>query len=223
MSTMDWPRVCSLLAHELRSPSAVIAGYARMLSEGRLSGHEQELAYAQIERAANRISAISRQASDLARWLSPTTDVPSPLLCSALMSDAIGRCTCAERVKADPTVAASSLWIPTLDRQALAGAIATAIDAVSREVPEAPITVTTRTDGAAQSCDIVIGPPQALANMTGTSHPPHLTEWLGERGGMGLGLVLSAAIVLAHGGQLRMYDGHRDVLSVRLQVQREAA
>ena len=52
MKTMDWPRVFSLLAHELRSPAAVIGGYARMLTEGRLRDDDRLQAYAQIERAA---------------------------------------------------------------------------------------------------------------------------------------------------------------------------
>ena len=78
MGAMDWPRVCSLLAHELRSPSAVIAGYARMLGEGRLAGDDRAQAYAQIERAATRITAIGRQASDLARWLEPPVAPAAP-------------------------------------------------------------------------------------------------------------------------------------------------
>ena len=52
MSTMDWPRVFHLLAHELRSPAAVIGGYARMSSGGRLNEDDRLQAYAQIERAA---------------------------------------------------------------------------------------------------------------------------------------------------------------------------
>jgi signal transduction histidine kinase len=71
MSTMDWPRVFHLLAHELRSPAAVIGGYARMLSGGRLNEDDRLQAYAQIERAASRITAIGQQSSDLARWLRP--------------------------------------------------------------------------------------------------------------------------------------------------------
>jgi signal transduction histidine kinase len=222
-TTMDWPRVCSLLAHELRSPSAVIAGYARMLGEGRLSGDDQVQAYAQIERAASRISTISRQASDLARWLTPTTDGAAPLLCSALVADAVTRSGETSRVTVDAAVESAALWIPSLDRNALAAAVAAAIEAVCRESPDGPVAVRPRADTTTQSCDILIGPSPALANMTSDAKTPDVTAWSADRGGMGLALVLCTAIVTAHGGELQMINGRRDLIAIRLPMRPEAA
>jgi len=221
--TMDWPRVCSLLAHELRSPSAVISGYARMLGEGRLTGEDQAQAYAQIERAASRISAISRQASDLARWLSPSADESTLLLCSSLMTDAVARSGVTSRVTVEGSVESPSLWIPALDRSALATAIASAIEAVCRESPDDPIRVSPRVDHATQSCDILIGPSPGLANVVSDPSTPNATAWSADRGGMGLALVLCAVIVTAHGGELQMLNGRRDLLSIRLPMRPEAA
>jgi signal transduction histidine kinase len=222
-TSLDWPRVCSLLAHELRSPSAVIAGYARMLGEGRLTGDDQAQAYAQIERAASRISSISRQASDLSRWLAPATDGATPLLCSALMTDAITHSGATARVTVNGATESPALWVMSFDRHALAAALGSAIEAVCRESPDGPIGLCPRVDTTSHSCDILIGPSPALASMASDTTGPSPTPWSADRGGMGLALVLCAAVVTAHGGELQMLNGRRDLLSIRLPLQAEAA
>ena len=68
-SNMDWPVALRVLAHEMRSPSTVISGYARMLREGRLDEAHRVRASAQIEKAAGQLGTLSRQVSDLVRWI----------------------------------------------------------------------------------------------------------------------------------------------------------
>jgi K+-sensing histidine kinase KdpD len=223
MTDMDWPRVFSLLAHELRSPAAVIAGYARMLSEGRLTHDDQLQAYAQIERAAGRITAISHQASDLAQWLGPAaTEGPAPLSLHVLLSQALSQCSVPKRITMDPAIETGGLTVLALDKGALMGAMVAAIDSVCREAVD-PIAVSAHADAADHTCDVVMGPEQALAALEAGGRPDSAhTQFSAERGGMGLALVLCLVVVRANGGQLFTLGGRRDLLAMRLRTPAEA-
>ena len=178
MRTMDWSRVFSLLSHELRSPAAVIGGYARMLSGGRLSDDDRLQAYAQIERAASRVTSIGHQAADLARWLNPALDGSSLVELHALVTQALSRSAAPERVTTDDSIEQSALKIPAFDRGALTNAVAAAIDAVCREVTEDDVRMLARVDKDAGACDILVGPAEALASL---GIPPRATARLSPR------------------------------------------
>lgn len=216
---MDWPRMLSLLAHELRSPAAVIAGYAHMLSEGRLSGQDQARAFTQIDRAAGRITAIGRQAADLARWLGPETHDAAVIPLSDLLTRAVAQTASPARITLAPSTASQTVRLRVLDHLALAAAIAAAADAVCREVAEDQIHVTVATDPDLSSCDILLGSAPALAAFGGRAPgDPSSTEWSTDRGGMGLAPVLAAVVVLAHGGQLLSLGDRGDILAIRLRT-----
>jgi K+-sensing histidine kinase KdpD len=221
MTDMDWPRVFSLLAHELRSPAAVIAGYARMLSEGRLKPDDQLQAFAQVERAAGRITAISHQASDLARWLGPAApDGPAPLSLHVLLSQALSQCAVPKRVTMSPAIETGGLTVLAVDRHALANAMVAAIDSVCREATD-PIAVSAQADATEHTCEVLMGPEQAVAAFeTGRQNAD--TEFSADRGGMGLALVLSLVVVRASGGELFTLGGRRDLLAMRLRTPAEA-
>ena len=95
MTNLDWPAVFSLVAHELRSPASVIAGCARMLNEGRLNDEDRLRVYGQIGRAADRVTTIGQQSSDVAKWLRDVvTRVPtSPLPLGTLLLGAVAQTT----------------------------------------------------------------------------------------------------------------------------------
>ncbi len=221
MTTMDWPRVFSLLAHELRSPAAVIGGYARMLSGGRLTDSDRVQAYTQIERAAARVTAIGHQAADLARWLQPTLDNQSVIELNALMTQALSRVAAPDRIIIDDSIDQSGLKISAFDRGALTDAVTAAIDAVCREVTDDEVRVLARVDRNAGACDILMGPAEALAGLPDTAprDGSSVTQMSAEREGLGLALVVSAVVLLAHGGHLSTIDGRRDVIALRLRTQ----
>jgi K+-sensing histidine kinase KdpD len=222
MTDMDWPRVFSLLAHELRSPAAVIAGYARMLSEGRLKHDDQLQAYAQIERAAGRITAISHQASDLARWLDPAAgEGPAPMSLHLLLTQALAQCSVPKRVTMDPAIETGGLSVLTFDRHAMTAAMVAAIDSVCREAAD-PIAVSAHADEAVHTCDVVMGPAEAVAHLETLSDSGNGNQFSAERGGMGLALVLCLAVVRANGGQMFTLGGRRDLLAMRLRTTAEA-
>lgn len=216
---MDWPRVLSLLAHELRSPAGVIAGYARMLGEGRLSAADQARAYAQIDRAASRITAISRQAGDLARWLEPDVHEEAVVPLGDLLTRAIAQTASPARITLDPCSKSQTIRLPVLDHLALAGAIAASADAICRELHEDQVHVSVAADPGLPSCDILLGSAPALASYDArASGDPSPTEWSTDRGGLGLAPVLAAAVVLAHGGQLSSVGDRHDILVIRLRT-----
>lgn len=224
MSTMDWPLVFSLLSHELRSPAAVIGGYARMLSGGRLSDADRQQAYAQIERAAGRLTSIGHQAADLARWLSPARDGASSIELRALVTQALARTATPERVTTDDSIEQSALKVSALDRGALTNAVSAVIDAVCREVTNQDgVRMLARVDKDAGACDILVGPAEALAGLPDFAprDGSNVTQVSAEREGLGLALIVSAVVLNAHGGHLSAVDGRRDVIALRLRTEAE--
>src|SRR5207244_12026845 len=69
---IDVAAALSLLSHELRAPTAVIQGYARMLIDPRCDDQAKPRMLAQIQEAAGRIAVLSREAVELSRWLEST-------------------------------------------------------------------------------------------------------------------------------------------------------
>lgn len=66
---VPFPRMCSVLAHELRSPLSVLQGYIRLLQRNRDTGHPEAAMLDAMLDATGRLTAIARQASDLGSWL----------------------------------------------------------------------------------------------------------------------------------------------------------
>jgi K+-sensing histidine kinase KdpD len=227
MTTLDLPAVLSLVAHELRSPASVIAGCARMLNEGRLNEEDRLRVYGQIGRAADRVTTIGQQSSDVARWLRDgTSRVPtSPLPARSLLDGAIAQSRIAARVTVteDTDTDLDALCITALDRAALITALSAVIDLVGREVADVPLSVTAYANHPITSCDILVGPAETIGALSAemraavVTSPPPL-----EAGGMGLALVVCAAVVAAHDGHMLALGGRRDVVGLRLRALREA-
>jgi hypothetical protein len=198
-----------------------------MLVEGRLTDEDRVRAYGQIERAAARITAISHQASELARWLRPNPSrgvfpIAVPMLLSAAIRDANGA---AERV--DVTIESGIDWsavqVPALDRTALTGAIIAVLEAVHREAPAGRIVAAVTMDRTGASCGILVKPVDAPALPPPGDDTDHQTQVaLEAAGGMGLALVLAAAIVQAHRGRMIMVPNRRDAIGIDLRLDGKA-
>jgi K+-sensing histidine kinase KdpD len=227
MTQLDLPAVFSLVAHELRSPASVIAGCARMLNEGRLNDEDRLRVYGQIGRAADRVTTIGQQSSDVARWLrGNATRVPtSPLALKTLLQGAITQSRSPERVEilAADEANLDGICVTALDRSALLTTVASVVDLVCREVPEGALGVTAGMNEAGTLCDILIGSREGLTTLSPAARSEIMTtEPPLEAGGMGLALVVSAAVVAAHDGHLLAFPERRDIVGLRLPAQREA-
>src|SRR4051812_14982490 len=91
----DCHRLMALLAHELRSPGAVVAGYLRMLkgpSASELPGREQKM-IEEANRSCGRLLHIVQELSDLGELSGASPDmklVPVPVfaICDDVVQDA---------------------------------------------------------------------------------------------------------------------------------------
>jgi K+-sensing histidine kinase KdpD len=194
-----------------------------MLTEGRLAESDRAQAYAQIERAARRLTSIGQQASDLAHWLRPSLDGATPMDLSALVAQALTRVATPDRVVTHDSIETSALKIPAIDREALTSAMSAVIDAVCRETIDDDVCISARVDRDAGACDILIGPAEVVDGLPDHAARDGSTtaQMSAEREGLGLALVVSAVVVLAHGGQLSTVGGRRDVIALRLLTETE--
>ena len=213
---MDLTRALSLLAHDLRSPAAVIAGYARMLREGRLDDEQRAAAYQRIEEAGARLARLGQQASDLAVWTSPRPEAAPQLIeLDVLLSRALARAGLDHRLAVAPLPPRTPLLV-TLDREALTTSVGAVLDAVSRRAPDDPILVAARPADDAGAWDILSGPSALLTAPTGVFGPEHGEPLRSERGGATLALLLAEAVIDAHGGRLWTAGPRGDIVGIRL-------
>jgi signal transduction histidine kinase len=219
---MDYAPVFRVLSHELRAPTAVIGGYARLLREGRLQEPERLQALVQIEQATAKLSQFARQASELAHWLVPRSATGAAVRAGELIHRAGTKCSvAADRILLECDEPASAAVIEGVNVEALAAAIASIMEAAGREAVEGPIRVRVRHTPGSPPWDLFVGPAAAAAwsdrvNGPESGDPPGV-----DRGGMGLAFILAAAVTQAHGGELWSVGGRQGLVALRLFISRE--
>ena len=203
----------------MRSPAAVISGYARMLREGRLDEAERGKAVDQIQRATALLGEISRQASDLALWFPHSPTAPSGhFVLGSLIEHAIARVSPPAVVTADVASLAKTREIPCLDRGALSSALASLIEAARREAGHAPLTVTAPDSGAGDAAGqhVIIGPSASADARHAIAASAERDPFLLERGGLGLALVVAMAVFDAHRVRVWQLRGSAGVIGLTI-------
>jgi hypothetical protein len=193
------PDVLSVLAHELRSPLAVLQGYIRLLQRQRGPMDPESAMLTAMLDATGRLADIGRQASDAAVFLkrSPAEDLGTVPV--HVLLDHVGRATPDVAIAACPDEVGSRLI-----RTANAATLATAIGAVAllamREAGQRTVTVLAADDGGQvrltflPGTDIHTAAAADASEMATNDGPVSF-----DRGGLGLALVLASYVFDAHG------------------------
>lgn len=202
----------SVIAHGLRSPTAVVSGYARMLREGRLTGDASDRALAGMAAAADDIGALASQVADLADWSGPTgREAPPSEAIPPLVTRAVTLSSDPSRVKCDLSAAPAPQ--PSSGLASLLTALVTLIDVVLGQLtPEESLTLLLRQDDDRTEWRIDLRPSGQAEESDGDAD--------GNTGGVwraaGLPLFVAVATLEAHGGALLSvtHGGRRMMLRV---------
>ena len=214
----DCRRLMSLVAHELRSPGAVVAGYLRMLkgpSSSEMPGREQKM-IEEANRSCGRLLHVVQEISDLAELSSQVewkrARLPFFTLCDEVVqtaSDEGGDVTfiCDE---GDRAVMVDG------HEPRLKQAVSSLLAAIMRERGSAPVEA--RGFVHQESCPSALiafsepGAATSSADVLKHQQTP-FDHW---RGGMGLALPIARRIVEVHGGTLWALPGSRATCALSL-------
>jgi signal transduction histidine kinase len=193
----EFSDVLSVVAHELRSPLSVLQGYIRLLQGKRDPGDPERGMLAAMLGATTRLSALGRDASDLAAWVrrDPTaTVVPTSALVQAVASHAANGLNV---VPCDEVV--GQLPLRMADVEALAAALNALADLALRETRQSTGAMTFRSGDtpATLYVRIVVGP-DALLFEQEPSAPEPTSPVPFNRGGLGLSLCLASYVLETH-------------------------
>jgi len=212
----DCRRLMALLAHEMRSPGAVVAGYLRMLKTSGvdLPAREQKM-IEEANRSCGRLMHIVQELSDLGE-LETQELSRAPLAIFTLCDDVV------QTVSHEG--ADVSFVCDDADREAvieghearLKQAVSSLIASLVRERGSAPIEARGFVSRAsAPTALIAFGDPGAVASAADVlKHQQEpFDRW---RGGMGLSLPIAHRIVQAHRGVLWALPGSRATCALSL-------
>jgi hypothetical protein len=177
--------MCSVLAHELRSPLSVLQGYIRLLQRQREPGHPEMAMLEAMLDATGRLTTIARQ--------------PFGPVAVTAVADAL-----ADRLRNMPP-AVALLPVPATpltlraDPAALAGAIVALAESMHRDNESAVIEISVLDSQADGSVGFALGP---ASSTTGTASSPGRPTSPGpsfDRGGAGLALIAASHVLDQHG------------------------
>jgi signal transduction histidine kinase len=219
---IDIAAALNLLAHELRAPTGVIQGYARMLADPRFDEEGKPRMLAQVQEAAGRIAVLGREAVEISRWLDParaasTETITLRQLIERAIAESGVESSCTMHIP--PEEEDDGRNIATIGAKALVAALATLIRATARETPGAPLVVAVRPSEEHLAYDVLIGSgslAEVAASDTGPNAPGSAPVGLG-RGGLGLSLVLAAVVLDARHSRIwTVAKGDRGIIGVQI-------
>lgn len=201
------PRMCSVLAHELRSPLSVIQGYIRLLQRQRDAGHpEMPMLEAMLE-ATGRLTTIARQASDLGNWLSgPATRPLAVTPADSVME------TLAQRLGTDTRMAViarpgTSQQQFHADAPVLTSALVAVAEAMYRDMDAGVIEISLADPPSGGSVVFELRPRRPVAAdpaVPSRSGPPRAFSF--DRGGSGFDLITASHVLDAHQAAIEPAD-----------------
>jgi|GEM_PF-3007461 hypothetical protein len=201
------PRMCSVLAHEIRTPLSVLQGYIRLLQRQREPGHPEHAMLEAMLSATGQITAIARQASELGSWLTALETSPLPLVRYADVFAALAQRS-ADRsglqVIRPPDAAADRTL--RADPARLAEAIVVLAEAEARELGSDVIEIS-MIERTGEAGVIRMRPlPPVGAPAVSPSRPGAQRALSFERGGAGLALVAASHVFAVHDAVLTSHD-----------------
>jgi K+-sensing histidine kinase KdpD len=214
---IDLATTLHVLSHEIRSPVGVMHGYLRLLLDGGVNdAAKRDQVLTQMQKASSRIAALGQQASDLAEWVErqpggPWTAFPLP----DLISQALAKADPGVDVRSRVSSADEAVSIRTVDPAFLTAACGAVINAVARESGTGVLVATRQAEPGVR--DLLIWPVEPGAELGGLSdtHADVAASDL-RRGGLGLSLILAAAVIAAHEGKLWRLADRPAFLGIRL-------
>lgn len=194
------PRMCSVLAHELRSPLSVLQGYIRLLQRQRENGHPEAAMLEAMLDATGRLTTIAHQAAELGTWLTAPDLKRVPL---ASILDAVEQ----RRRPSAPVEVVRPASVPAAhvhaDAPALADALVTLAESIARESGAAAVEISSSgiTDDGAPV--VMLRPRSNGTSDERPTGPPAPNRVLAfDIGGLGLALVAASHVLEAHGASV---------------------
>jgi signal transduction histidine kinase len=216
----DCRRLMSLVAHELRSPGAVVAGYLRLLAKNTAPGltEPERKMIDEANKSCGRLLHIAQELSELAEL---TADDPvrgwRPVAIFELCGEVVHAATdagAAVRFTMDGDDASACVEGHTVRLRQALGLL---INVVGRERGAAPTTVTGAVSRTAESRVILVfGEASDAADVNAVVGDAHAAfdRW---RGGTGLSLLIACRIIEAHHGVIwALPRGSRGACAVAL-------
>ena len=217
---VDISSVLHVLAHELRTPAGIAQGYLRMLLDEKLTEPaDRRRALEQTQKALARVSELTAESSRLARWLQEQHGPPRASLdARALIARVVSEAGVEPPVRVKGDVAPSGVAIPTADDDALTAAIVSMVRVTAREMKNQPCAIEVRLNGN-RTIDVLIGSEPQLDALASGPDAPDAAPLALERGGVGLSMLMAAAILETHGGRHWTVGGLRTTVGIRLTFQ----
>lgn len=213
-------RLLSLLAHEMRSPGAVVAGYLRMLrgpASGDARDQREQKMIEEANRSCGRLMHIVQELSEFGELSSPQLEMkcaPVPIfsLCDEVVQtvsqDGADVAFVVDDGDRDAIVDGNEARL----RQALSALIASLV----RERGSVPVETRGFVGGNSSRCALItFGEPGSVESAADALKHQQLPfdRW---RGGMGLSLPIASRIVEVHHGTLWAMPGSRATCALSL-------
>jgi hypothetical protein len=212
---VELPKLLSVFAHELRGPLSVIQGYLRLMLRQRDDAHTETPMIRAMLDATGRLTALGRQASDIAVW-SAAAPSTRQITVAALAEKAASLVPSgAASVTVDDIAGQDA--VSTSDPDALAAALAALAESAARD-SGGRVHFSSRPAGGERAVDLLVSPVAAAQaeGLDRASPAERQAAFAFDRGGFGLSLVLASYVLYAHGADVRPADVAGSV-AVRLQ------